>query len=125
MRKAGLEAKKDYDGGHAAGSFFPLLARSSDSTTSGSRVPFRSIARVFRFPAPGRACPARPHLAERFEPFRRAAFWEAMHEKAKRRVAVGRADDPKTADARHVILERVTEIAPRFAERQGGYTRAS
>lgn len=27
-------------------------------------------------------CPVCPHLAERFEPFRRAAYWEAMHHKA-------------------------------------------
>jgi transposase len=31
-------------------------------------------------------CPVCPHLAERFEPFRRAAFWEAMHAKAKLRL---------------------------------------
>src|SRR5437899_1307002 len=27
-------------------------------------------------------CPVCPHLAERFEPVRRAAYWEAMHKKA-------------------------------------------
>ena len=32
-------------------------------------------------------CPVCPHLAERFEPFRRAAYWEAMHQQAKRRIA--------------------------------------
>jgi transposase len=32
-------------------------------------------------------CPVCPHLAERFEPFRRAAYWEAMHKKAKLRIA--------------------------------------
>src|SRR5215213_850593 len=32
-------------------------------------------------------CPVCPHLAERFEPFRRAAYWESMHKKAKARVA--------------------------------------
>src|SRR5262245_42811567 len=32
-------------------------------------------------------CPVCPHLAERFEPFRRAAYWEAMHHKAKLRIA--------------------------------------
>jgi transposase len=31
-------------------------------------------------------CPVCPHLAEQFEPFRRAAYWEAMHHKAKRRI---------------------------------------
>jgi transposase len=31
-------------------------------------------------------CPVCPHLAEHFEPFRRAAYWEAMHAKAKRRL---------------------------------------
>jgi transposase len=30
-------------------------------------------------------CPVCPHLAERFEPFRRAAYWEAMHHKAVQR----------------------------------------
>jgi transposase len=32
-------------------------------------------------------CPVCPHLAERFEPFRRAAYWQAMHQKAKLRIA--------------------------------------
>lgn len=32
-------------------------------------------------------CPICPHLAEQFEPFRRAAYWEAMHCQAKRRQA--------------------------------------
>jgi transposase len=32
-------------------------------------------------------CPVCPHLAERFEPFRRAAYWEAMHHKGKLREA--------------------------------------
>src|SRR5271170_566527 len=32
-------------------------------------------------------CPVCPHLAERFEPFRRAAYWEAMHRKAQLRAA--------------------------------------
>jgi transposase len=36
-------------------------------------------------PAQG-PCPVGPHLAEQFEPFRRAAYWEAMHAKAKRRL---------------------------------------
>src|SRR4051812_11497264 len=27
-------------------------------------------------------CPVCPHLAERFEPYRRAAYWEALHKKA-------------------------------------------
>jgi transposase len=31
-------------------------------------------------------CPVCPHLAARFEPFRRAAYWEAMHQKAKLRI---------------------------------------
>jgi transposase len=37
-------------------------------------------------PADG-PCPICPHLAERFEPFRRAAYWEAMHHKALLRQA--------------------------------------
>ena len=32
-------------------------------------------------------CPVCPHLAERFEPFRRAAYWESMHKRAKLRIA--------------------------------------
>jgi len=32
-------------------------------------------------------CPVCPHLAERFEPFRKAAYWKAMHEKALLRQA--------------------------------------
>jgi transposase len=32
-------------------------------------------------------CPVCPHLAERFEPFRRAAYWQAMHKKACLRLA--------------------------------------
>ena len=34
----------------------------------------------------------------------------------------GNADKPENADTRHVIIKLFTEIAPRFAERQGGYT---
>ena len=37
-------------------------------------------------PADG-PCPVCPHLAERFEPFRRAAYWQTMHAKAKGRIA--------------------------------------
>jgi len=36
-------------------------------------------------PAQG-PCPVCPHLAERFEPFRRAAYWETMHAQAKLRL---------------------------------------
>src|SRR3954452_16807074 len=32
-------------------------------------------------------CPVCPHLAERFEPFRRAAYRESMHKRAKLRIA--------------------------------------
>ena len=32
-------------------------------------------------------CPVCPHLAQRFEPYRRAAYWQAMHGKAKLRIA--------------------------------------
>lgn len=28
-------------------------------------------------------CPVCPHLAEKFEPYRQAAFWKAMHERSK------------------------------------------
>lgn len=31
-------------------------------------------------------CPVCPHLLEKFEPFRKAAYWEAMHKKASRRI---------------------------------------
>lgn len=37
-------------------------------------------------PADG-PCPVCPHLAARFEPFRRVAYWEALHNKAKLRIS--------------------------------------
>ena len=38
-------------------------------------------------------------------------------------IPIESVDDPKDADERHVIIKLFTEIAPRYAERQGGYTR--
>ena len=38
-------------------------------------------------------------------------------------IPIESVDDPKNADERHVIIKLFTEIAPRYAERQGGYTR--
>ena len=38
-------------------------------------------------------------------------------------IPIESVDDPKKADERHVIIKLFTEIAPRYAERQGGYTR--
>lgn len=32
-------------------------------------------------------CPVCPHLIAKFEPYRKAAYWEAMHKKAKQRIA--------------------------------------
>jgi transposase len=38
-------------------------------------------------PLPQQPCPVCPHLAERFEPFRQAAYWERMHDLALARQA--------------------------------------
>src|SRR6476661_2917731 len=44
-------------------------------------------------PLPQEPCPVCPHLAERFEPYRQAAYWKRMHQLAVARQAELRAEN--------------------------------
>src|SRR3954451_4395025 len=51
------------------------------------RVALPTAAACSAAPLPQRPCPVCPHLAERFEPFRQAAYWKRTHELALARQA--------------------------------------
>src|SRR4051794_11056161 len=57
------------------------------------RVALPTTAACSALPLPDGPCPVCPHLAERFEPFRQAAFWKRMHQLALVRQAELRAEN--------------------------------
>src|SRR3954454_3909690 len=57
------------------------------------RVALPTAAACTAPPLPQGPCPVCPHLAERFEPYRQAAYWKRMHELAVAREAELRAEN--------------------------------
>src|SRR3954454_1518685 len=57
------------------------------------RVALPTAAACTAPPLPQGPCPVCPHLAERFEPFRQAAYWKRMHQLAVARQAELRAEN--------------------------------
>jgi transposase len=57
------------------------------------RVALPTAAACSAAPLPQQPCPVCPHLAERFEPYRQAAYWHRMHQLAVAREAELRAEN--------------------------------